>query len=271
MEIVQIDSIIHDIRAWGENADSFDSISATDFSSPELPTAESLIEDVESLRFLTKDGYFTRPALQLRLNLPHDEVFFGSADDLGQRINASAEHYFSQSWYRSNALDWIYVNVLVAYTYQRHRNQSESLTADIIGGKFYRGVLELIDGKRSQGVQILLGYVLTLLVKAALIILPLALSGSEFLLPASLFSGAVLFSMALDRHRLEGVYLARKQKALEDLQVIKRVYALAVRKNIPWEDIRDELQLTRGQGICWLTGLYAAARGRCPSEGTERQ
>lgn len=256
-----LDDIIREINSWASRCESEDDESEESESRNE--TAQTLIQGIDEMRRLATDGVWChKEELSFRSSLVHDAPLFGTHENLGENVNEHAEYYFSQNKFHSISLDWLYTNLLIAYSFQRHRDKSESATSDIVGGSFYRGTLEFIDGRFIWGSLMILGWILVRLVKAVLVLLPFAAVDSQYFYPTMIISSGTLATIIISRSRLDSMYLSLKRKTLEELESISRVYALAARKYIQWEVLDDELSSTRRRGVRWLTSLFIASRNR---------
>jgi hypothetical protein len=263
VNLASFDGILAEIRDWEGRDRRIDTVGSKESASDYSPSADLLADGVNEIRRVAGEtDFYAPPTLSLNKSLPHDQLFFGNAANRGDVVNAHAEYYFAQTRFRSEALDWVYINCLVAYSYERYKNSAESLTAGVSGGGFYRSADLFIDGRRGWAFAMLIGHLLVISLKAGLIFLPFFAAETAYLLPTMLVSAGTIALVVLAHHRREEAFQDRKRKTLVDLDAISRVQRLVARRPIHWKALADEIDIARRQGIGWLSALLTATYAR---------
>jgi hypothetical protein len=267
-KFARIEDIVNEINIWDEARNRTGVQRKHD-----SPSATVLIEGVRDVERLSSGGVFAQPELSPYRSLRHDDAmrFFATPDNLGESINRHAEYYFGQTEFTSSSLDWLYVNLLVAYSYERYKTTAERLTGEVIGGMFHRATIEYVEGRRLWSVALLGSGLVVTSVKVLLVTLPFFLVDGDFFLPSVYVACATLAFAIFKTHRLETIFLSRKRAVFEQLAEFRRVQLLIATTRIRWDILQAELRHPAMREAGWLPALLDAVTVRSRSMRLRRE
>ena len=175
-------------------------------------------------------------------------------------VDKHAGYYFSQNEIRTKELDWLYGDLLIAYTFKRQVTDSESWMAEIFAGAFFHGFLKLMDKQFLMALVLVLGKLVMWAILGAAIVVPIIIADSEKQPLYMLFSAVVLFHALRVKYKKDSDFMALKIEAFKNVWAINRVYSLTSSEHIHWDILGKELESTREQGVKWLPSLYTAVK-----------
>lgn len=182
-------------------------------------------------------------------------------------IDQHASYYFSQKRIRTKELDWLYADLLIAYTFQKYASDAQNWMAEMFGGAFFHGFFKIMEGRFLMGLTLIGGKALLWLIVAAGIILPIVIAVSEKNPIIGLVSVVFVFHVLHAKYTKDKASLALKIEIFKNFWAINRIYLLTSSVNVNWDILGKELDSTRAQGIPWLPSLYTAVRGRSEPVG----
>lgn len=175
-------------------------------------------------------------------------------------VDTHAGYYFSQNEIRTKELDWVYTDLLIAYTFKRQVTDSEGWIAEIFAGAFFHGFLKLMEKQFLMAFTLVLGKLLMWVIVGAAIVVPIIIYGSEKDPLYMLFSAVVLFHVLRVKYKKDCDFMTLKIEAFKNVWAINRVYSLTSSEHIHWDILGKELDSTREQGVKWLPSLYTAVK-----------
>jgi len=220
---------------------------------------DNITEGLTELKLCCENGTWSH-FNELSITQNKLKIKYGFGVSIVDWLVKHSDYYFSQNEIRIEELDWLFTDMLIAYSFKRQIDDLESWVAEMCGGAFFYGFLKIIEKQYLAALALVVGKLLIWGIVGAAFLIPLAIADYGKSPLFILISAVVLFHVLRVKYKKDSDYMAIKMKAYESAWAINRVYSLTSTEHIHWDVLQKELDTTREQGVKWLPSLYTAVK-----------
>jgi len=195
-------------------------------------------------------------------NTLEDKLISYNSDWYGY-INGCADKYFTNSEFRDDELDWLYLEILLVGCYKSYQ-KNEQLNNRLL--EYFPSLKKSIEYfAESKYIQLTLYLLFTFAIFLTKLIVVIALlyQGSENYALSGLgviFVLMYFYNKNKNYKRITDLMDAGNNELQSKLAIIKKVYSLLSTKNIHWDILEDEVNSARQQGIEIPSAIYTAIK-----------